>query len=107
MSAIPIMVENKVLIIRDVQEEVTKGGILISQVQRERGNTGTIVAVGPGTIDAYGKYKPMVSQIGDTVIIPDGGMGRQISIDREKFLVCKESEIPCILRTESEENPDV
>ncbi|OAY54046.1 20 kDa chaperonin, chloroplastic [Manihot esculenta] len=49
-------------------EEKTAGGLLLTEAAKEKPSIGTIVAVGPGTIDEEGNGKPLSVSPGNTVL---------------------------------------
>nr|AWW15211.1 20 kDa chaperonin [Manihot esculenta] len=49
-------------------EEKTAGGLLLTEAAKEKPSIGTIVAVGPGTIDEEGNRKPLSVSPGNTVL---------------------------------------
>jgi chaperonin GroES len=58
---------DRVLIQRLENEDVTEGGIIIPDSAKERAQTGQVIAVGQGRIDANGKIIPMNVKVGDKI----------------------------------------
>ncbi len=48
-------------------EEKTVGGIIIPDTSKEKGQTGKVLAVGPGRLTPEGKLVPMDVKKGDTI----------------------------------------
>ncbi|KAE8689148.1 10 kDa chaperonin [Hibiscus syriacus] len=49
-------------------EEKTAGGLLLTQTTKEKPSIGTVIAVGPGTLDDEGNAKPLSVAPGNTVL---------------------------------------
>ncbi len=94
MKLIPT--EDRVLIKRLEEEEVTKGGIIIPDTAKEKPARGTIVAVGPGKFDKNGQRIPMTVKVGQTVLFGKYA-GNDIKVDDEDHLVVREDDIMGIL----------
>lgn len=61
---------DRVLVKRLAHEEKTAGGIIIPDVAKEKAQTGTVIAVGPGRMLNDGKIVPMQVKVGDVVFLP-------------------------------------
>jgi chaperonin GroES len=71
--------DDRVVIKQLDAEEKTAGGIILPDAAKEKPQIGKIVATGPGKLledVIYGKY-----------------MGSEIEIDREKYVILRESDI--------------
>jgi chaperonin GroES len=79
------------------KEEVTTGGIIIPDTGTEGPVRGEVVAVGPGNYTEKGDHIPMNVSIGDEVLYGTKLYGTEVSIDGEKFLIIKQSNILAIL----------
>ena len=58
---------DRLLVKRIDQEEKTAGGIIIPDAAKEKAQTGSVLAVGPGTKDAEGRYVPCEVKAGDVI----------------------------------------
>ncbi len=58
---------DRVLVKRIDEEEKTAGGIIIPDAAKEKAQTGSILAVGPGQKDKTGEHLPMDVRVGDVV----------------------------------------
>lgn len=58
---------DRVLIARIEEEEKTAGGIYIPDAAKEKAQTGKVLAVGTGRVDAHGKVTPLHVAVGDLV----------------------------------------
>ena len=79
------------------REEMTASGIILPDtVDKEKPESGEIIAVGPGKRLESGEIAPMSVKVGDKVVFrkysPD-----EITVDEEEVLVIGESDIVGIL----------
>lgn len=88
-----------VVIKRDKAESKTPGGIVLPEVAQDRPKKGTVIAVGPGTIDTGLRISPQVKP-GDRVVFAAFG-GGAVELNGEKYVVIREVEILSILETEA------
>ena len=51
-------IRNQVLIVPDMGDEMSAGGIIVPENLRKRCNRGKVVAVGSGTVDRDMRYRP-------------------------------------------------
>lgn len=80
-----------------IEDETTKSGIVLPDtVDKERPESGTVMAVGPGRILDNGQRAEMNVKEGDKVMFkkysPD-----EIKVDGEEYLVINEADILAIL----------
>jgi len=83
---------DRVLVKRLEEEEVTKGGIIIPDSAKEKPMRGQIVAAGPGKLAEDGKRAKMSVEKGDTVLF-NKYAGTEIKLDGEEFLIMREDDI--------------
>jgi Co-chaperonin GroES (HSP10) len=76
-------------------EEVTKGGIILPDVAKEKPQVGEILAVGPGRTSDKGEIIKMQVKVGDRVLFGKYS-GTEISYEGEKYLIMHESDILAI-----------
>ena len=80
---------DRVLVKRLETEEKTKGGIIIPDTAKEKGQTGEVIAVGSGRISKDGKITPLIVKEGDTVYF-----GKYSGTDLgEDHIIIREDEI--------------
>lgn len=84
--------EDRVVVQRLEAEEKTAGGIVLPDTAKEKPQKARVVAVGPGKTLESGKRAPMGVKVGDLVLISKWG-GSEVTIDREEYLILKESDI--------------
>ena len=80
------------VIVKRVEEEKTKGGIIIPDTVKEKPQEGEILSVGPGGRDEAGKLIPIDLKVGDRVLFGKWS-GTEVKIDGEDLLIMKESDI--------------
>ncbi|HEU4672736.1 MAG TPA: co-chaperone GroES [Candidatus Limnocylindrales bacterium] len=78
------------------REEMTKSGIVLPDTAKEKPQEGTIVAVGPGTIQDDGKRGPMDVKEGDKVLYAKYA-GTEFKIDDDELLIVKQTDILAIV----------
>ena len=80
---------DRILIKRLEDESTTEGGIIIPDTAKEKVQTASVIAVGPGRVVSHGKTVPMSVKIGDTVYF---GKYSGTEVD-EDHVVLREEEI--------------
>jgi chaperonin GroES len=84
--------DDRVVIKQLEAEEKTTGGIILPDTAKEKPQIGKIIAVGPGKLLDNGKRSKMSVKKNDKVIYAKY-IGSEVEIDREKFVVLRESDI--------------
>jgi chaperonin GroES len=77
-------------------EEVTKGGIILPDTVKEKPVVGEVVAAGPGRRGDDGKLIPMEVKVGDKVLYGKYS-GTEVTLDRQEYLIMRESDIFAIV----------
>ena len=90
---------DRVLIKPKVEEEKSKGGILLPDtISKEKPQAGEILAVGPGGTNKEGKLVPMIVKKGDKVIYAKYS-GTDIKGDNdEDYIILSEKDILAIVK---------
>jgi chaperonin GroES len=83
---------DRVLVKRFVEEEKSKGGIIIPDTAKEKPIQGEIIAVGTGRVTDDGKVRPLEVKKGDKVLFGKYS-GTEIKIEGEEFLMMREEDI--------------
>ena len=92
MSEIKIRpLADRVLVEPSSAEEKTAGGLIIPDTAKEKPQQGTIVAVGPGTVDLK-----ITVKVGDVVLYGKYS-GTEINHGGKDYLIMKESDIYAIV----------
>ena len=90
---------DRVLIKPTVEEEKSKGGILLPDtVSKEKPQVGEVLAIGPGATNKEGKIIPMTVKKGDKVVYAKYS-GTDIKDDNdEDYLILSEKDILAIVK---------
>ncbi len=83
---------DRILVKRVEEKEVTKGGIIIPDTAKEKPAEGKIVAVGQGALNNDGVRVPLEVKKGDLILFGKYG-GQEINIDGEEYLIMSEQEV--------------
>ena len=83
---------DRVLVRRIEEEEKTKGGIIITDTEKEKPQEGKVIAAGPGARDESGKLVPLDVREGDRILFGKWS-GTEVKIDGEDLLIMKERDI--------------
>ena len=88
---------DRVVIEPQEAEEKTSSGIYIPDTaQKDRPQTGKVVAVGEGKLLTSGEMKALTVKVGDTVLFTKYGP-TEVTIEGKDYLVAKEEEILAIV----------
>jgi chaperonin GroES len=91
--------EDRVLIKPIVEEEKSKGGILLPDtVSKEKPQVGEVLAVGPGGTNKEGKMIPMTVKKGDKVVYAKYSGTEIKGDDDEDYLILSEKDILAIVK---------
>lgn len=82
---------DRVVVQADVAEETTSSGIIIPDTAKEKPQSGTVVAVGPGKIENGNKIEMTVKK-GDKVLYGKYS-GTELALDGQEYLIMRESDI--------------
>lgn len=85
---------DRLLVKRIDQEEKTAGGIIIPDAAKEKAQTGSVLAVGPGKRDNAGACIPMDVRVGDVVYFGKYA-GTEAGVDH---LIIREDEVLGIIQ---------
>ncbi|ABB30278.1 co-chaperone GroES [Geobacter hydrogenophilus] len=84
--------QDRILVKRIEEEQVTAGGIFIPDTAKEKPQRGEIVAVGNGKKTEDGKVIPIDLKVGDKVLFGKYA-GTDIKVEGEDFLIMREDDI--------------
>ena len=73
-------------------EETTYGNIIVPDLGKEKNETGTVIAVGPGKSTISGAFIPTQVKVGDKVVLPTMGFTK-LPHDGEEYYVGPENQI--------------
>jgi chaperonin GroES len=88
---------DRVLVKRFLEEEKSKGGIIIPDTAKEKPIQGEIIAVGAGRVSEDGKVRPLEVKKGDKILFGKYS-GTEIKIEGEEFLMMREEDILGIIQ---------
>ena len=74
------------------EEETTVGGIVLPDTAKEKPQRGTVLAVGPGTLNDKGERVPLDVAAGDTIVFSKYG-GTDIKVEGQDYLILRESDV--------------
>ena len=83
---------DRILVKRLEEEQMTKGGIIIPDSAQEKPAEGEIVAVGNGKLDDSGKRIAIEVKVGEKVLFSKYG-GTEVKIEGEDYLIMREDDI--------------
>jgi chaperonin GroES len=84
--------QDRVIVKRTKEDEVTKGGIIIPDTAKEKPIQGKVIAAGNGKVLEDGKVRPLDVKAGDTVLFSKYA-GTEIKIEGEEHLIMREEDI--------------
>jgi chaperonin GroES len=87
---------DRVLVKRMEEPEVTKGGIVIPDTAKEKPIEGRVVAAGPGKMSDAGKRMALQVKEGDRVLFGKYA-GTEIKVEGEEYLMMREEDILAIV----------
>ena len=87
---------DRVLVKRTEELQVTKGGIYIPDSAKEKPIEGKIVAVGPGKMSDSGTRMTLQVKIGDLVLF-NKYAGSDIKIEGEDYLMMREEDVLAVI----------
>jgi chaperonin GroES len=87
---------DRVLVKRIEEVQVTKGGIVIPDTAKEKPIEGKVIAVGPGKMSDAGNRMTLQLKEGDRVLFGKYA-GTEIKMEGEEYLMMREEDILAIL----------
>jgi chaperonin GroES len=87
---------DRILVIREEEEQKSAGGIIIPDTAKEKPQRGKIVSAGPGKVGEDGKRKPLEVKSGDRILFSKYA-GTEIKIDGVEHVFMKEDDILSIV----------
>jgi chaperonin GroES len=87
---------DRVLVIREEEEQKSAGGIIIPDTAKEKPQRGKVIAAGPGRMGDDGKRTPLEVKAGDRVLFGKYA-GTEIKLDGVEHVFMKEDDILSIV----------
>ncbi|XP_020582405.1 20 kDa chaperonin, chloroplastic [Phalaenopsis equestris] len=88
---------DRVLIKVAPPEEKTSGGLLLTEAAKEKPSIGTVIAVGPGSLDEDGNRKPLTISTGSTVLYSKFAGSELKGPDSSDYIVLRASDVMAVL----------
>lgn len=87
---------DRIVVKREEEKEVKKGGIIIPDTAKEKPQEGTVIAVGNGRVTEDGKKIPLDVKARDKILFGKYS-GSEVKIDDEEYLIMKEEDVLAII----------
>ena len=87
---------DRVIVKADEAESVTASGLYLAKETKEKPQTGTVLAVGPGKLDKHGNPMPMPVAAGERVVFGKYG-GTEITVDGREVLILRADDLYAVL----------
>ena len=84
------------VIVKPIERETMKGGIIIPDTAKEKPMEGEVIAVGPGKLSDKGERSVMEVKKGDRVLYGKYS-GTEVKLDDQTYLIIHQDEILGIL----------
>ncbi|MDR0291466.1 MAG: co-chaperone GroES [Elusimicrobium sp.] len=97
MAEINIVPLGDRVIVKPIEREVMKSGIIIPDTAKEKPVEGEIVAAGPGKLDESGKRLPMDVKKGDKIMYGKYS-GTEVKINDKNYLIMHQEDIMGIIK---------
>ncbi len=88
--------QDRVIVKRVEEEEMTKGGIIIPDSAKEKPQEGEVIAAGKGRILENGTKVPLDVKVGDRVLFSKYA-GTEIKLEGEEHLILREDDILAVV----------
>ncbi|MES2141605.1 MAG: co-chaperone GroES [Pseudomonadota bacterium] len=89
--------QDRIVVKRAVEEEKTRGGIVIPDTAKEKPVKGTVVAVGPGKRLESGQIQPMSVNVGHEILFGKYA-GTEVKLDTNEYIVMREDDVIAIMK---------
>ena len=87
---------DRIVVERDIVEDVTAGGIFLPENAKDKPHRGTVVSIGDGRLLADGNRAPLQVKKGDKILFTSYAPN-EIKIDGEELLLMKEEDVLAII----------
>ena len=84
--------QDRILVKRIAEEEISKGGIIIPDSAKEKPSEGKVVAAGKGKVREDGTVQPLDLKKGDKILFSKYA-GTEVNIDGEEHLIIREDDV--------------
>jgi chaperonin GroES len=87
---------DRIVVKREEEKEVKKGGIIVPDTAKEKPQEGKVIAVGSGKVTEDGKKIPLDVKPRDRILFGKYS-GSEVKIDDEEYLIMKEDDVLAII----------
>ena len=87
---------DRVLVIREEEEQKSAGGIIIPDTAKEKPQRGKVISAGPGRMGEDGKRVPLEVKVGDRILFGKYA-GTDIKLDGVEHVFMREDDILSIV----------
>ena len=87
---------DRILVKREEEKEVKKGGIIIPDTAKEKPQEGKVIAVGGGKVNEDGKKIPLDVKAGDKILFGKYS-GSEVKLDDKEYLILREEDVLAVL----------
>ncbi len=88
--------QDRILVKRIEEEEVSSGGIIIPDTAKEKPQEGKVIAVGKGKVSEDGKVQPLDVKKGDKVLFSKYA-GTEVNVEGDEHLIIREDDVLGVL----------
>lgn len=85
------------VLVKRIEEEVKKGGIIIPDTAKEKPQQGEVIAVGPGRLDEKGKRIAPEVKKGDRILFAKYA-GSEVKFGDDEYIIMREDDILGVLK---------
>lgn len=89
--------QDRIIVKRAVEEEKSKGGIVIPDTAKEKPIRGIVVAVGPGKRLESGEIQPLSVKLGDEILFGKYA-GTEVKLEDLEYIVMREDDVMAIMK---------
>ncbi|WP_343230279.1 co-chaperone GroES [Rickettsiella endosymbiont of Dermanyssus gallinae] len=89
--------QDRLIVKRAVEEEKSKGGIVIPDTAKEKPVRGIVVAVGPGKRLESGEIQPLSVKLGDEILFGKYA-GTEVKLENQDYIVMREDDVMAIMK---------
>lgn len=89
--------QDRIIVKRAVEEEKSKGGIVIPDTAKEKPVRGLVVAVGPGKRLESGEIQPLSVKLGDEILFGKYA-GTEVKLENQDYIVMREDDVMAIMK---------
>jgi chaperonin GroES len=93
-------VSNYILVKPVAVSDTTPSGLVLPESSLDKPNMGSVVSAGDGQLTSEGVRLPMAVEINDVVLFPKYS-GTEIKLNKEKYLIMRDTDIFGIVANES------